>query len=757
LGILREMDRPHISVVARARLGAAFAVGALAVGALACNDGLIQPAADTVIVRDVTGDTRDGGDAGDVDPGAACPVVVRYEGAPQATAVAVAGAWNGFSTTADPLVRSGGAWVAELRVPPGEHAWKVAINGVIEGAVPAGVPTHWEGGVENRNLIVTDCARGALEVASFAVADGRVGARVCFTPGGDGAALATLAVTLDGAALALTPDASGCVEVDAALAAGRGKHRLEARARDAAGRAASDDPLWIPFWGEPFDWRDATLYMAMPDRFRDSDGVATPVVGPAPIANWQGGDLPGLEAAITQGWFDALGVDTLWLTPVLEQPAGAYVGLDGVHLYAGYHGYWPVSVDAVDARFGGEAALTSLVAAAHARGMRIVLDVVLNHVHEDHPYCDEGLCKTTCVCGTAGCDWEARARDCQFASYLPDLDYRDHATVMRVADDLVAFVRAHDIDGLRVDAVKHVDHSIVQAVRARLDRVTGWGGAGAARFWLVGETFTGSDGHGQLTPWIGPAELDGQFDFPLYWTMRDAFAGGGSFRALEAAVVASEAAYGEALPWMSPFLGNHDVPRMATAIAGNDLGPFGGTVDRMAGGGASPSAWDIINRQSMAFAFLLTLRGVPLVYMGDELGLGGSNDPDNRRLLPGGEAGLSGNQAELLRRVRELGAARRAHTVLRRGHRRELWIDDTLYVQARWLDAEITPAGEPRVAIVALNKGEAARAEDVALPAELGVAAGRFESLLSARRWDVDGQRVRLELDPWEYAVLVLR
>ncbi|MCC6623078.1 MAG: glycosyl hydrolase [Deltaproteobacteria bacterium] len=735
----------------RRAVSSALVIATTVAGACpACNDGLIDPGRDTVIVRDV-GDAEVGGD---VEPGAGCPVTLRFVGAPQATSVAVAGSWNGFSTTAQPMVRDGDAWVAELRLPPGEHAWKAAVNGVVEGALPAGTPSHWEGGVENRNLVVSDCARGELVVSGLTVTDGRVAARVCFAPGRDGAALASLDVTLDGQPVGGAPDASGCVDVDAPLAAERGKHRLEARARDAADRPANDDPLWIPLWREPFDWRDATLYMAMPDRFRDSDGIATPVVGPEPIANWQGGDLAGLTQAIEESWFGALGVDALWLTPVLEQPDGAFVGLDGVHLYAAYHGYWPIAVDRIDPRFGGDEALRALVASAHARGIKIVMDVVLNHVHEQHPYCDEGLCRTTCVCGTTGCDWEARARDCQFATYLPDLDYRDHATVVRVADDLVTFVRDHDLDGLRVDAVKHVDHAIVQALRARLDRVEA---AGGAPFWLVGETFTGSDGRGQLTPWIGPTELDGQFDFPLYWTMRDTFAGGRSFRALEAALVASEQSYGAALPWMSPFLGNHDVPRMATAIAGNDLGPFGGTVDRMAASGATPTEWDIINRQSMAFAFLLTLRGVPLVYMGDELGLGGSNDPDNRRLLPGGQADLTSNQAELLRRVRELGVARRGHAALRRGQRREIWIDDTLYVQARWLDASEVPAGEPRVAIVALNKGAGARSEPVTLPPELGVGQGRFESVLSSRVMTIEDQGVRLELDPWEYALFVLR
>lgn len=731
----------------------AMRIGSIVVmgfGALAaCNEDFIDPTADTRVATDTLATDAPGPDGADTQAGETCQVRLTWDGAALAGAVAAAGDWNAFSPTASPMAKVDGLWTADLALAPGEHAFRYAVNGALEGPLGGNIPTHWLSGVEHRNLVVPDCRAPGVTVAHFAVASGRLAARVCFDAARDGSALASLTVTVDGVAPAgAVVGGDGCVELDVAVSPG--KHRLDATAKDAAGRSARA-PVWVPFWVEAtaFDWRDATLYMAMPDRFRDSDGQRSPIDGPEPIANWQGGDLPGLAAAIDEGYFDALGVNALWLTPVLAQPAGAYVGLDGVHLYAGYHGYWPVSTTAIEPRLGGEAAFRDVVAKAHARGIRVVMDVVLNHVHEDHPYCDEGLCRTTCVCGTTGCGWEERPLDCQFATYLPDLDYRDHDTVVRVADDVMSFIARYDLDGLRLDAVKHVDRSIIQAVRARLRAVEGLGGA---PFWVIGETFTGSDGRSQIMKSIDPSELDGQFDFPLYWTIRDTFVSGGSFRNLEAALVSDEQTYGQALAWMSPFLGNHDVPRLATAIAGNDAGPFGGTLDFMAQGGATPDQWDIINHQSMAFAFLLTLRGVPLVYMGDELGLGGSNDPDNRRLLPS-QAHLSSNQAELLRRVRELGAARRHTTALRRGARRELWIDETYYVQARWLDVAEVPSGEPRVVVVAMNKGTGQRSETVTIPTELGLEGKVLRSVFSARALTVTNGQVRLDLAPMEYAL----
>lgn len=570
-------------------------------------------------------------------------------------------------------------------------------------------------------------------------------ARVCVT-GGE-LELASVEARF-GETLAEVRPVGACVMVEAATVP-TGKQSLRVSARTTAGEALS---AWLPLWNQgpyyPRSWDDALLYMVMIDRFRDSDGQAAPEPGVEPIANWQGGDLGGLAAAIDEGWFDELGVDTLWLTPALDNPDGAFLGKDGVHRYSGYHGYWPMSAERIEEHFApagttAEAAFDAVIAKAHARGMRVVYDTVLNHVHEQHPYCVErpAMCKHTCVCGTDGCDWEARALDCQFASYLPDLDYRDPETLARVVDDLFRFVARHDLDGLRVDAVKHMDKAVLRAIRARVADLEA---QGADPFWLVGETFAGAGERGLVASFVGPDMLDGQFDFPLFWQIRDTFVNDASFRDLEGALAASEAAYGDAIGRMSPFVGNHDVERLATVIAKNDLGPWGGTIDVLAGtSGDTPSRWDIINPYTMAMAFTLTLPGIPLLYMGDELGLGGSNDPDNRRMMP---TVLSPDEREILRRVRELGRARREHPVLQRAEgRRELWMDDDVYLQARW-----GSSGRPM--IIAMNKGPS-RTITVSLPSELGGTPATFRSVLSDRTLTADDGQLTLTLAEWEYGL----
>lgn len=635
-------------------------------------------------------------------------------------------------------------------------AMVVALMGCNEGFIDPGDGAVIEadaGGDEAEVVEVTPPVASGWSVERLTAGPTGLEARICWS---GAVALEPGSVRAAFGVTPVTPTADGdCFELTASLPAG--KHSLRVSANEASGAAV--EPLWRPLWvePEPFDWRRALLYMVMVDRFRDSDGHVDPEPAVPPLSNYQGGDFGGVVEALEQGYFADLGVDALWVTPVLSNADGAFLGRDGVHVYSGYHGYWPVSAHAIEPRLAPlgatpEEGFDAMIAAAHRRGVRIVLDVVLNHVHEAHEYCTErpAMCRRTCVCGAGGCDWNARAIDCQFASYLPDLDFSDQATVERVVADLVAFVREHDIDGLRIDAVKHMDRAVVEAVRERLDALSA---RGAAPFWLVGETFAGGEERGLLARYLGPEALDGQFDFPLFWTIRDTFANGASFRELERATAASAGAYGESLALMSPFAGNHDVERLATVLAGNDLGPWGGTIDLLADNSSdTPERWEIINPHSMALAFVLTLPGVPLIYQGDELGLGGSNDPDNRRLMP---LELSADQAEILRRVRELGVARRDNPVIALGQRRELWIDDDVYVQGRWRD-DPGAGAEVDTVIIALNKG-APRTIEVTLPPELGAAGRTFESLLSDRVVSAEGDRLELTLAAWEYVLLRAR
>jgi glycosidase len=133
---------------------------------------------------------------------------------------------------------------------------------------------------------------------------------------------------------------------------------------------------------------------------------------------------------------------------------------------------------------------------------------------------------------------------------------------------------------------------------------------------------------------------------------------------------------------MSPFAGNHDIGRLATEIAGNDEGPWANSWDRMADGGDNVTEQWLIDNIAMALGATLTQQGVPLLYYGDEIGLAGSGDPDNRRTMSF-EPFLSGNQRTLLAKTQRMGQARRELRGLQRGATTFLWAAQDVFAFAR--------------------------------------------------------------------------
>ena len=347
--------------------------------------------------------------------------------------------------------------------------------------------------------------------------------------------------------------------------------------------------------------------------------------------------------------------------------------------------------------------LVDFISAAHQRGQRVILDLVLNHVHEQHPWvrAHPEWFNQSCVCGYGDCDWDTYALECWFTEYLPDLNYREHALVNQAVEDVLWWMKTYDIDGFRVDAAKHMDTVILNHLRLRLEEAVMQ--HGGAEVYLVGETYTGDNGYDAIVAYMGDDRLHGQFDFPLMWWIRYAFVDGDSLRNLDAAVQRSRDKYGDA--WMSVFAGNHDIPRLATEMTGGGWGPWANTPDYLAEGGSEITEQRTIEDMTFALGFVLTQPGVPLLYYGDEIGLAGDGDPDNRRMMSLGTA-LSANQNALLDAIQQLGQLRRNTPALQRGALATLWVDDTTYVYTRTEGAN--------VAIVTLNVGDSPR--DLSLP-----------------------------------------
>ncbi|MFT7518025.1 MAG: glycosidase [Kiritimatiellia bacterium] len=624
------------------------------------------------------------------------------------SAVSVAGQFNDWRADAMRDDDGDGIWEITLQgLPPGTTAYKFLWDDEWE-TVPSDIATAWSNGVENRALHVDDCADPILRAKHVDVDAETISARLQWWSAATGEPpdVSTLSVRVGELDLQATVDEDGHIDV-LSPPLDPGKHSLRVELTDVAGRTAS---IFVPVWIEqrPFEWSDGVMYQIFVDRFRDAgpSGLA-PVPGAHVGASYRGGDLVGAHDALVEGYFDDLGVRSLWLSPVYQNPDTAYGP------YSGYHGYWPTEPRQVEDRLGtterpADRALRALVDAAHHRGTRVILDVVLNHVHEDHPYISqhpEWFDLDGCVCGDPGCDWEEMARTCWFADHLPDLDYRNPALVDAMVDDLIWWIETYDVDGLRIDAAKHMDHVILRTLSIRLRER--YADVGGEPIYLIGETFTGAGAQGSIMEYVGPTELHGQYDFPLLWRVRDAVSVGGSLIPLAAEVRLSDVAYGTHVHKMSVFLGNHDLSRLASELQGCDVKTsfWGDCPDLLAEHTpVNTEQRDIIDRMALAWAFVLTQPGPPLIYYGDEVGLAGGDDPDNRRDMPWAE--LSSAQLLLRGEVQRLAQARTSSRALRRGVRRAIHVSDDLYVYARVIGEDVAivwlrrDAGSPTQVVI---------------------------------------------------------
>lgn len=660
--------------------------------------------------------------------GALCPTTFAFEPTISLHEPRIAGQWHDFDlATATPLedADNDGLFTATIELPPGLHAYKIVYE--------ADSQTHWVldpaqqrrkyvGGVENSAVKVPDCNLPTLrvehsQVTRSAPGQGNYQATLSFVDAADGSGPAPDAFTaelvkdgsstpLDGTAFSV--DGAGTATLDVSGLAD-GKYRLLVRAATQSGREG--EPVRLIFWVEPerFSWQDAIVYMVVTDRYRDGDSANNPPATPGadPRGDWYGGDLDGLRQSIAAGLLDDLGIRAIWLTPFQTNPDGAYLASDGVHQVTGYHGYWPIRAREVDPRLGGEQALRALVQEAHSHGIRILQDFVVNHVHEDHEYVTShpDWFRTGCVCGTANCDWTAHALDCMFRTYMPDIDHTVPEANAQFVADAVWWLDEFDLDGLRIDAVKHVEEVATRNLAAEVRETFE---AAGTRYFLMGETAMGwsdcadpcnDENYGTIAKYIGPHGLDGQFDFVLFHGVsKPTFAYG------DRGMIHADYwfQHGQS-KWpdgaiMTPYVGSHDTPRFVTLA---DYRAVGGPHDRgiaynqWNNTAEAPSDAEPYRRARAAMSWVLMLPGAPLLYYGDEYGQWGGADPNNRMMWQP-EAQLGTEEAITLAYVRALGQARRDIVALRRGDYVSLGATDDTLTFARHAGSDVAIVGLTR-------------------------------------------------------------
>ena len=498
---------------------------------------------------------------------------------------------------------------------------------------------------------------------------------------------------------------------------------------------------------------DDVIYLVMPDRFANGDPgnddppAARGLLDRRKARYYHGGDLRGITARLP--YLRDLGVTALWLNPWYDNVNH----LNERERYddqaiTDYHGYGAVDFYGVDEHLGDLASLRELVGQAHVHGIKIIQDQVANHTGPYHPWVEDSPTPTW-YNGTAASHlanvWQtwtlhdphgtAEMRrgtlEGWFIDILPDLNQDDPEIARYIIQNTLWWVGVTGLDGIRQDTLPYVPRRFWREWMAAIKREY-------PDLRVVGELFDAdpvlvSFFEGGMERYDGiDSGIDTLFDFPLFSKIREAFGRGGSLR--EAAMVLARDHLYRDPGSLVTFLGLHDVARFRSEPAAST---------------ASVKA---------AFTFLLTARGTPLVYSGDEIALPGGGDPDNRRDFPGGfpedsrsafeATGRTAEEEALFSHVRRLLQLRRETASLRRGGMVNLHVADRTWVYARLLDG--------RAALVALNNEDGAAAIDTpAAAAGLPDGIVLEDRLGSGIRASVEGGRLRLRLPGWSSAVFV--
>ncbi len=423
--------------------------------------------------------------------------------------------------------------------------------------------------------------------------------------------------------------------------------------------------------------RDDVIYLIMPDRFADGDPSNNRPAGSSgsydrgnPMA-YHGGDLRGIREHL--GYLHELGVTALWLTPVWKNTD------------SDYHGYHVVDFYALDDHMGSMAEYQALVAEAHRLGIKVLIDYVVNHTGPHHPWANDPPTPTW-FHGTPAhhlepaysfnglVDPHASPReylntlDGWFAGRLPDLNPDDPALALYLAQNAMWWTEIAQLDGFRLDTFPYSTRQFWSGWHERLRQVY-------PRINDIGEV---ADGDSAITAFFegGRKQFDGidtglatVFDFPLYYGVRDVVIGGASMKK-----VVDVLRHDELYPhpdMLVTFIGNHDQTRFVSEK------------------GSDPA------KLKAALSLLLTLRGIPQIYSGDEIAMPGGNDPDNRRDFPGGfpgdprnaftASGRTAEQQDVFAYVQSLLALRKSHPALRTGKQWHIGWDDTYYAFLREL------------------------------------------------------------------------
>ncbi|MEN9824615.1 MAG: hypothetical protein RI953_360 [Pseudomonadota bacterium] len=446
-----------------------------------------------------------------------------------------------------------------------------------------------------------------------------------------------------------------------------------------------------------FDWQDRVIYFTLIDRFSNGNPNNDGVFGD-PLCNnpndphaYQGGDLQGVRQRLPA--IANLGADAIWITPL-------YKGVESkVGGNCGFPGYWaafsePYQLE-IDPRFGMASDFDALLTAAKSKNIKTILDMVVNHAGYGAPlvaqrpdwFHDPNRCSSLgaveIFCPLAG---------------LPDFNHRVPEAASYLLNLHRQWSERFQFEGIRMDTVKHVEPWYFRDWIAGLKR-------SSPNLFVFGELLDESS-YDAFDPYL-QSGFEGLFNFPLRRSLIDTFAKGASVDVAASRIREMIARFGQRQSrWLITLLDNHDVPRFTEEFS------------------KSMSPGVVHERYKLALTALLTLPGIPQLTYGNEVGMYGGSDPDNRRMMPNwayepnfhepNHSGFVSRPGAIWAHTQRLIQLRREYKSLSRGDFDEIWRQNNpsaanVWAFVRTQSQDTTPEtdGHSGPVLIVFNNGDA--------------------------------------------------
>lgn len=343
-----------------------------------------------------------------------------------------------------------------------------------------------------------------------------------------------------------------------------------------------------------FDWDEAVVYFMMTDRFFDGNESNNKASGADTYGKnpglYHGGDFAGVTAKLD--YLQDLGVNTIWLTPIVENIAGVTVtdeGKEDVPYNAAYHGYWASDFTKLNPTMGTTEEFKTMISEAHKRGMRIMVDIVVNHAGYGTESTFADMLRDKSVSEGDIKSWQ---------SDLPDFATENADVRAKLVEWQTSWMKNYGVDYFRVDTVKHVDSTTWAALKNSTTEVN-------PSFKMIGEYY--GAGYASNGSTLGSGQMDADLDFDFN-DQATSFVSG-NISSVEKFLSARNSALNNAY-MTGQFLSSHDEDGFKASLMN----------------GKKYTEDKATSAALVAATLQLTAKGIPVIYYGEEVGLSGLNN-----------------------------------------------------------------------------------------------------------------------------------